>query len=343
MSRIRRAAMVASLAWVVLVLSYAIGFFAITAGVQPRGTVFLDGMFFLIALVLPLMLVWLAAFLAEELERQRMVVAALAELAHPLILSLDAARDTLRTHGPAAPQDIQRAVQGAMLGARGADPTGALERLLAGQARIQAELRALGGAAPAAAAPDPAAGRDPRARKGRAAPAGDQPDLPMLPEAEAGAALDWPDLIRALDFPRDAEDRDGFRALKRALRHHSLAQMLQAAEDVLNLLSQEGVYMDDLTVVPGAPEAWRRFIDGARGAEVAGVGGVRDPRPLEIARGLMKSDPIFRDTALFFQRRFDGVLQDFAQDVDDAQLMRLADTRTGRAFMLLARLSGAFD
>jgi hypothetical protein len=153
----------------------------------------------------------------------------------------------------------------------------------------------------------------------------------------------WPDLIRALDFPRDAEDRDGFRALKAALRHPTLAQMLQAAEDVLTLLSQEGVYMDDLAVEPGDPAQWRRFMAGVRGAEVASVGGVHDANALETARRLAKSDPIFRDTTLFFQRRFDAVLAEFARDASDADLLALADTRSGRAFQIMARLGGSFD
>ena len=57
----------------------------------------------------------------------------------------------------------------------------------------------------------------------------------------------------------------------------------------------------------------------------------------------MKSDTIFRDTALFFQRRFDAVLTEFAAGAGDAELVELAGTRSGRAFMLLARLSGSLD
>ncbi len=84
-------------------------------------------------------------------------------------------------------------------------------------------------------------------------------------------------------------------------------------------------------------------MDGVRGPEVAGVGGIEDPAALERARALIKSDPIFRDTALYFQRRFDGVLAEFGRAADDARLIELADTRSGRAFTLLARLGGAFD
>ena len=57
----------------------------------------------------------------------------------------------------------------------------------------------------------------------------------------------------------------------------------------------------------------------------------------------MRSDSIFRDSALFFQRRFDGVLAEFAAEASDAEIEELAGTRSGRAFMLLARLSGSLD
>ena len=75
---------------------------------------------------------------------------------------------------------------------------------------------------------------------------------------------------------------------------------------------------------------------------MAAVGGIRDDRALEAARALTKSDPIFRDTALFFQRRFDVVLSEFAAASSDARIAELAVTRSGRAFMLLGRLSGSF-
>lgn len=340
-----RVALAAGLLWAVLVLAYAIGFLAIAADNQSRGTVFLDAMFLVVALVLPLILIGLAAWLADELARQRALLGALAEVVGPLITSLQTTSATLREHGPASPQDIHRAVQGALTGARGPDVTPTLERILAHLTQTRAALEAMAGPPQPAppAAPSPPPERRPAVARRPPPEAANQPDLPLLPEAEPAGPPDWPDLIRALDFPRDADDRDGFRALKAALRHHSLAQMLQAAEDVLDLLSQEGVFMDDLPVAPPEPADWRRFIAGARGAEVAGVGGIRDEAALKVARDLMKSDPIFRDTALFFQRRFDAVLQDFAREADDEMLRAIADTRSGRAFMLLARLSGSFD
>ena len=80
-----------------------------------------------------------------------------------------------------------------------------------------------------------------------------------------------------------------------------------------------------------------------RGPEIAGLGGIADPKALEVARNLMRSDSILRDSSLFFQRRFDRVLAEFGREASDAQLVELAGTRSGRAFMLLLRLSGSLD
>ena len=124
---------------------------------------------------------------------------------------------------------------------------------------------------------------------------------------------------------------------------HFGQRVLQAAEDVLNLLAQEGVFVDELPMQPVDVAAWRRFMAGGRGPGVTGVGGIADPRALEAARGLMRSDSIFRDSALFFQRRFDRVLAEFGKDATDAELEAIAGTRSGRAFMLLVRLSGTLD
>lgn len=343
----RRWAAVASLVWVVVVLAYGIGFLTVAAGTQTRGTLFLDAMFFLVALALPLGLVWLAAWLAGELARQREIVAALAELTGPLVTALGETRAAL-----ASPEEIARAVGSAVgdavAGVRPADLSRPLDDLAAGQARLEAAIARLAspgqgrglpeseapGAGPTTERPGPAPDPKPAPASATHQPA---PELPLAPPA-----LGWDQLVRALDFPRDAGDREGFRALKAAQRQPKLGQTLQAAEDVLNLLSQEGIFVDDLAVAEIEPSAWRRFMSGVRGAKVGAVGGIDDPRVLEVAGRLLKTDSVFRDTALFFLRRFERVLADHAGDADDAAIEAIARTRSGRAFMILARASGTF-
>ncbi|MBV7407959.1 hypothetical protein [Maritimibacter sp. DP1N21-5] len=182
-----------------------------------------------------------------------------------------------------------------------------------------------------------------------------KPRLPQGPfEAQAALAFDpqpvdtapplsLDDFIRALHFPENAEDEAGFAALRRALKDRKTARLVQASQDVLTLLAQDGIYMDDLRPDRARPEIWRRFAAGARGREVAALGGIRDRSSLALTAGRMKADPIFRDAAHHFLRRFDEIFSDFADSASDEDIARMGDTRTARAFMLLGRVTGTFN
>jgi type II secretory pathway pseudopilin PulG len=160
---------------------------------------------------------------------------------------------------------------------------------------------------------------------------------------ELDPPLDRADFIRALNFPETADDQEGFDALRRALRNRSAAQLIQSAQDVLTLLSQDGIYMDDLRPDMARPEIWRQFAGGARGRPVAALGGVRDRSSLALTSGRMKQDPIFRDAAHHFLRIFDKMFTDFEETASDSDISSLSETRTARAFMLLGRVAGTFD
>jgi hypothetical protein len=172
----------------------------------------------------------------------------------------------------------------------------------------------------------------------------DQPSLALGTPPEAAAPpLATADMIRALNFPETAQDKEGFAALRRALRDRPTAQFVTAAQDVLTLLSQEGIYMDDLRPDMARPEVWRRFAEGARGRSVAALGGVHDRAALSLSAARMKQDPIFRDAAHHFLRLFDRRFAEFAQHATDAEISAFSETRTARAFMLLGRVAGTFD
>ena len=177
-----------------------------------------------------------------------------------------------------------------------------------------------------------------------AQPGGDQGSLELGTPAEAlSPPLPTPDFIRALNFPETAEDEEGFAALRMALRDRKASQLIQASQDVLTLLSQDGIYMDDLRPDMARPEVWRQFAQGARGRSVAALGGVRDRSSLALTAGRMKQDPIFRDAAHHFLRRFDQMFVEFETEASDAEISALGETRTARAFMLLGRVAGTFD
>jgi len=173
---------------------------------------------------------------------------------------------------------------------------------------------------------------------------GDQGSLPLgTPAEDLSPPLSTDDFIRALNFPETAEDEEGFAALRRALRDRQSSQLIQAAQDVLTLLSQDGIYMDDLRPDMARPEIWRQFAQGTRGRAVASLGGVRDRTSLALTSGRMKQDPIFRDAAHHFLRLFDRAFAEFEPQASDADISALGETRTVRAFMLLGRVTGTFD
>lgn len=177
---------------------------------------------------------------------------------------------------------------------------------------------------------------------------------PALAEDQASLALGTPsenlapplsvaDFIRALNFPETAEDKEGFRALRRALTDRKVSQLVHAAQDILTLLSQDGIYMDDLRPDRAKPEIWRHFAKGERGRVVAPLGGVRDRSSLALASGRMKQDAIFRDAVHHFLRKFDKTFAEFEATATDEEIAALSDSRTARAFMLLGRVAGTFD
>ncbi|WP_343080770.1 hypothetical protein [Ostreiculturibacter nitratireducens] len=172
----------------------------------------------------------------------------------------------------------------------------------------------------------------------------EQPTLALGTPAEALAQpISVADFIRALNFPDNPDDAEGFRALRRALGDHKLAKLIRAAQDVLTLLSQDGIYMDDLKPDRARPEFWRKFAEGERGRAIAALGGVRDRSSLALTAGRMRNDPIFRDAAHHFLRQFDKTFSEFERNASDQEVSDLAETRTARAFMLLGRVTGTFD
>ena len=171
-----------------------------------------------------------------------------------------------------------------------------------------------------------------------------QPDLALgTSQADSGTPVSTADFISAMNFPETAEDREGFEALRRALSDRRAANLITASQDVLTLLSQDGIYMDDLAPDRAHPDLWRRFAIGERGGAVSALGGIRDRSSIALSAARMRQDSIFRDTTHHFLRTFDKTLAEIADDLSDQELIAAADTRTARAFMLLGRVAGMFD
>ncbi|MCB2135168.1 MAG: hypothetical protein KDE08_04370 [Rhodobacteraceae bacterium] len=174
--------------------------------------------------------------------------------------------------------------------------------------------------------------------------AGEQTVLALgTPAEELAAPISVDDFIKAMNFPDSPSDKEGFKALRRALDDRSVARLIHASQDTLTLLSQDGIYMDDLQPDRARPEIWRRFAQGERGRPIAALGGVRDRSSLALTAGRMRKDAIFRDAAHHFLRQFDKTFATFEKNATDTEIAELAETRTARAFMLLGRVTGIFD
>ncbi len=308
-------AIVVSLIWLV-----GVGVFFLVLPGEEDGASQVDSLRFvmtLMAIFLPIAMIWIAAMAARSARVVR-------EESQRLQAAIDGMRQTYVA---------DRQARGA-----GIEPT--VERKLNEIARAtqktETTLATFATSRPAAAIkaapkPPPATGDD-------------QPSLALGTTAEEiSPPISKPDLVRALNFPDTEADEVGFAALRRALKDRTAKQLIQASQDVLTLLSQDGIYMDDLRPDRARPEIWRRFAGGERGKTVAPLGGVRDRSSLALTAGRMREDTIFRDTAHHFLRKYDQMLVSFEKDASDEDIAALAETRTSRAFMLLGRVTGAFD
>lgn len=208
-----------------------------------------------------------------------------------------------------------------------------LRQIAAAQAKTEVTMARFTSIRPRSPEPAPATAT-PRAQEAMA--------LDLDPAPPSQPPLDHADLIAALQFPADPDDAEGFRALRRAMADRRIKQLVTAAQDTLTLMSQDGVYTDDLAPERARPETWRRFAQGERGPAVAALGGVRDQEAIDLMVQRIRTDTIFRDTAHHFMRLFDKVLAELEPGLSDAEIVALSDTRTARAFMVLGRAMGTF-
>ncbi len=307
-------ATVFSVLWLVGLSAYGAGYFGLIGEpVEPQGPVSLEVLLFVFAAILPIVLVWIGVLL---LRRVAEVQQDARDLSHAL------KRFQAGPQGNASAR-VTPAPRG------GAETNNKLAALSAQMQQVEKALVAM-----LQAQVDQNEGHESL----ESAPV-TNPKKPL----PSGNNLDWDELLQALNFPTDEKDKEGFKALRIAMGHKNTSQCLRAAEDIMNLLSQDGIYTDDLSPEIAPASLWRTFSKGARGEEVAAVGGIHDPVAVAKVRTRMRTDPIFRDAALHFQRQFDTILREFCAEGTDEQITKLANTRTGRTFMLLGRVSGMFD
>ncbi len=308
-------ALVVSLLWIGAVVF--LGFATPEGEDAPSG---LSRLLSILAVVLPLALIWVAAMAARTAR-------ALRREAARLQASIDAMRaayvEQQQRHSFEMKPDIVQKLDDLVAAQRASDSK--LATFTSLRNVEPAEMRA---AVPKAA---------------QLADAGPpQPALALNQPAEQ-EPITVADFIKALNFPENEHDKEGFRTLRRALEDRATERLIRASQDVLTLLSQDGIYMDDLRPDRARAEVWRRFGKGERGRQIAALGGIHDRSSLVLAAGRMRKDPVFRDAVHHFLRHFDRTFMEFEKNASDEEIAHLADTRTARAFMLLGRVSGTFD
>ncbi|MDP7149777.1 MAG: hypothetical protein QGI08_09690 [Paracoccaceae bacterium] len=190
------------------------------------------------------------------------------------------------------------------------------------------------------AAPDRA---DQPLRLENALPPDNEPMLLPQSAVSPSQPLSHEDFIRAANFPHTPEDRVGFAVMKLASQSDQVKPFINAAQDILTLLSQDGVYMDDLRPEPARAEIWRNFAKGLRGRDIAALGGIRDRKVIETVATRMREDSVFRDAVHHFLRKFDFAFTAFGETATEEELLLFAETRSARAFMLLGRIAGTFE
>jgi hypothetical protein len=299
---------VLTLLWLVAVIFFDGG---------DEGEGFADSVLTILAIVMPIALIWVAASAARTARGLR-------EEAARLQASIDAMRAAYVDQQqraalelrPAVVEKLEELVETQRAAAQGAPA-------------VFSSLRALPPAEERAAVSPPA-------------PELPQPGLALATPAEKDP-ISVADFIKALNFPENEHDKEGFRTLRRALEDRATERLIRASQDVLTLLSQDGIYMDDLRPDRARPEVWRRFAAGDRGRAIAALGGIHDRSSLVLTAGRMKKDPVFRDAAHHFLRHFDRTFMEFEKNASDAEIVAMAGTRTARAFMLIGRVAGTFD
>lgn len=294
----------ASVVWGVLVVLFVL------LGPDDTGRSGAQRLMAVVGVLLPLVLIWMAVWFAQSLAALRDEASNLRDLLGHMRRQAGDPSDVT----PAEPR-----------GGTGAAPPSAAPR------PQQGGMRPATPAARPATAPRAAASRPVDSRQ--ATLGLDPPPPPELTPTE---------LLLSLNFPDGPDDHEAIRSLRLALIDPEMARLIRAAQDVVTLLAGQGAYMDELTLEQGEAALWRRFAEGARGDSMRGLAVVEDPRILEIAGNMIRNDEVFRDAAHHFLRHFDRVLVSTAQVYGDDMLAALAETRSGRAFTLLAQVSGMF-
>jgi hypothetical protein len=166
-------------------------------------------------------------------------------------------------------------------------------------------------------------------------------DVPTVPEVRASpdVPVSIADLVRAMNFPVNAEDEDGFQALRLALADPRTAPLIQSALAVLTVLWQDGLDRPDWRMVPSDTSLWRQI---AAGTGVQQTDVTLDPASLAQTAQRLQVDPAFRAASGRLLDSFHSTMSAVGKTASDHDLGQIGDTRTAWAFLMCASAAGAF-
>ncbi len=150
--------------------------------------------------------------------------------------------------------------------------------------------------------------------------------------------IDWQKFARAANFPESEEDTETLDALYDVLTDPEAASLLQCAEDTLASLADIDLYMEDFLPPLVPVSAWRAHLDGTGGDPVKGI---QAPVEQSRIRAKLNSDKGFEHLCTKFMDRYEGMGRRLLDETNSSQLIvDLSNTRTGRAYLMIADSAG---
>jgi len=148
--------------------------------------------------------------------------------------------------------------------------------------------------------------------------------------------LDWTKFVKAANFPENERDTETLDALYDVLTDPEAAALLQSSEDTLATLADLDLYMEDFVPEMSPVTTWREHLEGK-----SGVQGIVAEIEQSRINAKMNADGAFRKLSERFVERYKALLQRlFNEGADDRLALELADSRTGRAYILVADALG---
>ncbi len=164
---------------------------------------------------------------------------------------------------------------------------------------------------------------------------------PIMPKAEdmeiMSRKLEWKKFVRAANFPESENDTATLDALYDVLTDPGAAALLQSSEDVLATLADIDLYMEDFVAEMSPVTTWRAHLDGK-----ASLNAINAPVEQSRIEAKLRNDAEFRKLSETFFERYRASLKRLFDDpdADDRLAVELADTRSGRAYLLLLGATG---